>query len=434
MKLPTGTRIGPYEILEKLGSGGMGEVYRAKDTRLGREVAIKTVNAPYTERFEREARAISALNHPNICTLHDVGAHQGAGYLVMELLEGQPVRGPMPWAEAARHLAAVCDALDAAHRKHIVHRDLKPGNVLLTRHGVKVIDFGLAKQEHAGESTASAMTAPGSIMGTITYMAPEQAAGKPADARSDLWAAGMLFFELLAGRLPFRSQHASAILAEIVDPAPLTLEFPPGVSPEVTRIAEKLLSKDPDERYQHADEAALDLRALLKTASSERQAVAQRAGLSPSRWRRLRWVVAGAVLLIAAAVAGVWQWRSPKVHLPLPSNVPEANETFKRAMLFVSAKPDLPRARQLLEKALALDPRFAHARAWYGFTDVLLIDSGLSNDTSLLYKAEGELQQALRDDPYSARAHASLASGLYLPGPSGPGEDRSQQSHRALSR
>ena len=374
-------------------------MYRARDTRLGREVAIKTVNTPYTERFEREARAISALNHPNICTLYDVGSHDGLGYLVMELVEGEPLRGRLPWAEAARHVAAVCDALAAAHRKHIVHRDLKPGNVLLTPLGVKVIDFGLAKQEHFGESTAPAVTAPGSVMGTVTCMAPEQAAGKPADARSDLWAAGMLFFELLSGRLPFRSQNASAILAEIVDPAPLTLEFPPGVPPEAARIAEKLLSKDPAERYQHADDAAVDLRALLKSASSGRQAATVTSQPRPRR-RFLRRAAAGAVLIAAAAIVVAWQWRAPKVHAPLMSTVPEANDSFKRAMLFVGTKQDLPRARQLLEKALALDPRFAHARAWYGFTDVLLIDSGLSNDTSWLYKAEAELQQALRDDPY----------------------------------
>ncbi len=415
MKLTAGLRLGPYEILGPLGAGGMGEVYRARDTRLGREVAIKTVNAPYTERFEREARAISALNHPNICTLYDVGSHDGLGYLVKELVEGEPLRGRLPWAEGARHVAAVCDALAAAHRKHIVHRDLKPGNVLLTPLGVKVIDFGLAKQEHVGESTAPAVTAPGSLMGTVTCMAPEQAAGQPADARSDLWAAGMLFFELLSGRLPFRSQNASAILAEIVDPAPLTLEFPPGVPPEAARIAEKLLSKDAAERYQHADDAAVDLRALLKSASSGRQAATVASQPRPRR-TFLRWAAAGAVLLAAAAIVVAWQWRAPKVHAPLMSTVPEANDYFKRAMLFVGTKQDLPRARQLLEKALALDPRFAHARAWYGFTDVLLIDSGLSNDTSWLYKAESELRQALQDDPYSARAHASLAACYFYQG------------------
>ena len=204
MPLSSGARLGPYEVLAKLGRGGMGEVYRARDTRLGRDVAIKVVNAPFSERFEREARAISALNHPHVCTLHDVGSVEGTGYLVMELVEGEPLRGPMPWKEAARHAAEVCDALNAAHRKGIVHRDLKPGNVLLTTLGVKVIDFGLAKQEHAGETTVADATVAGTVVGTVAYMAPEQAAGRPVDARSDLWAAGMILFELLAGRLPYR--------------------------------------------------------------------------------------------------------------------------------------------------------------------------------------------------------------------------------------
>jgi len=205
MSLAAGTRLGPYEVVGLIGAGGMGEVYRAHDTRLGRAVAIKTVNAPFTERFEREARAIAALNHPHICTLHDVGSFEGIGYLVMELVDGHPLRGPLPWKEAVRHVAEVCDALDAAHRKGIVHRDLKPGNVLLTPLGVKVIDFGLAREEHAGETTVAGVTAPGPVLGTVAYMAPEQASGRPADARSDLWAIGMLLFEVLSSRLPFRS-------------------------------------------------------------------------------------------------------------------------------------------------------------------------------------------------------------------------------------
>jgi Tfp pilus assembly protein PilF len=417
MTLTTGTRLGPYEILGPLGAGGMGEVYRGRDTRLGREVAIKTVNAAYTERFEREARAISAFSHPNICTLYDVGSFEGGGYLVMELVEGQPLRGPLPWADAARHVAQVCDALDAAHRRRIVHRDLKPDNVLLTPLGVKIIDFGLAKQEQLGETTAGAFTKPGTLLGTVAYMAPERASGKPADARSDLWAVGMLLFELLNGRLPFLARNASAVLAEILDPEPLALEFPTDLPPEAARIVRKLLSQDPEERYQHADEVAVDLRALVRPRPQvERSAAGARGSEDPrdaerprhAPRRRWPWVVGGA-LGVAMIALGVWQWQKPRVHAPLPSKVQEANEYFERAMLFLGAQQDLPRGRQLLEKALALDPSFAHARAMYGFTHVLLIDSGMSNDTSWLYKAEAELQRALKDDPHSARAHASLA-------------------------
>jgi len=253
-------------VVAPIGAGGMGEVYKARDTRLGRAVAIKIVNAPFTERFEREARAISALNHPHICTLYDIGSLEGTRYLVMELIEGEPLRGPMPWKEAVRHVANVCGALEAAHRKGIVHRDLKPGNVLLTPLGVKVIDFGLARQEHAGETTAAA-TAAGTVLGTVAYMAPEQASGRPADARSDLWAVGVLLFEILAGRWPFRGRSASAILAELLDLPALALEFPSGVPPELARIVQKPLAKDPAERYQHADDVAVDLRALGPEAS-----------------------------------------------------------------------------------------------------------------------------------------------------------------------
>jgi serine/threonine protein kinase/Tfp pilus assembly protein PilF len=407
MDLTVGTRLGPYEILGPLGAGGMGTVYRARDTRLDRQVAIKMVHAPFTERFAREARAISALNHPHICTLHDVGEFEGAGYLVLELVDGRPLRGPLPWSEAVRHVADVCDALAAAHGKGIVHRDLKPGNVLLTSRGVKVIDFGLARQEHQGETTVEA-TAPGTIVGTVAYMAPEQAAGRPADARSDLWAVGMLLFELLSGRLPFRGRGASAMLAELTDAAPLVLDLQPGVPVEAARIVGKLLTKDPASRYQHADDVAVDLRALLRSSMTGTAAP------RPPVRRGLAWLgAAGAAVVVAVLVAGLWSWRAARIDAPPPSNVPEANESFQRAMLFVNAQQDLPRARQLLEKTLALDPGFAHARAWYGFTHALLIDSGQSNDTAWLDKAQAELQRALRDDPRSARAYSALAM-VYL--------------------
>ena len=415
MPLVAGQMLGPYLVVEKLGEGGMGEVYRARDTRLGREVAIKIVNAPFTQRFEREARAISALNHPHICTLYDVGTFDDSGYLVMELVEGQPLRGPMPWKEAARHVADVCDALEAAHRKGIVHRDLKPGNVLLTPLGVKVIDFGLARQEHAGQTTTVAATSAGAVMGTVAYMAPEQAAGGPTDARADLWAVGMVLFEILSGRLPFRGRSASAILSELLDPPALVLEFPPDVPAAVVRIVQKLLTKDPAGRYQHADDVAVDLRALVWEASQPPSTAPQVRTVRTSRAlkRRWLWTSLAVVTLVVIAVLGVRQWRAPRVHAPLPSKIPEANEYLRRAMLFANTRQDIPRVRQQLEKALALDPRFAHARAWYGFTDALMIDSGISNDTTWLYRAEAELRQALEDDPNSARAHASLAM-VYL--------------------
>src|SRR3954466_14415315 len=186
MSLASGARLGPYEIIEPAGAGGMGEVYRAKDVRLDRSVAVKTLKGPFTERFEREARAISALNHPNICTVYDVGEHEGSGYLVMEFIEGAQIAGPLPVDQAIAYGIQICEALHAAHKKGVVHRDLKPANILVTRQGIKLLDFGLAKLAVAsvGTSTAAenatvaALTGTHTVVGTPQYMAPEQIEGK----------------------------------------------------------------------------------------------------------------------------------------------------------------------------------------------------------------------------------------------------------------
>src|SRR5262245_11695225 len=190
MPLAPGTRLGPYEILSALGAGGMGEVWKARDTRLNRQVAIKASLSPFSARFEREARAIAAVNHPHVCSLYDVGPD----YLVMEYVDGQCLRGPMPLAQALSLAEQILDALAAAHEKGIVHRDLKPGNILLTKSGVKVLDFGLAKITHAPsvdgrlpvETQTISLTTEGAIMGTLPYMSPEQIEGRDADARSDI--------------------------------------------------------------------------------------------------------------------------------------------------------------------------------------------------------------------------------------------------------
>src|SRR5712692_9640143 len=191
MPLSAATRLGPYEILAPIGAGGMGEVYKARDTRLDRIVAIKVSQEKFSERFEREARAVAALNHPNICTLYDVGPN----YLVMEFVEGSPLKGPLPLEQALQYAAQICDALDAAHRKGITHRDLKPANILVTRQGIKLLDFGLARVA-PGENDLT-LTVKGTVMGTPAYMAPEQWEGKPADARSDIYAFGCVLFEML---------------------------------------------------------------------------------------------------------------------------------------------------------------------------------------------------------------------------------------------
>src|ERR1039458_4925643 len=216
MPLAANTRLGPYEILAPLGAGGMGEVFRARDTRLDRTVAIKICTGHFTERFEREARAISSLNHPHICALYDIGREGTVEFLVMEYLEGESLearlrKGPLPIEEALQIAIQIASALDAAHRRGMVHRDLKPGNVMLTRSGAKLLDFGLAKTKQtielsATDSTLTAqhpITVEGTILGTMQYMAPEQLEGKEADARSDIFSFGTMLYEMITGRKGF---------------------------------------------------------------------------------------------------------------------------------------------------------------------------------------------------------------------------------------
>ena len=248
MPLVSGARLGPYEILAPIGAGGMGEVYKARDTRLERTVAIKVGAAKFSERFEREARAVAALNHPNICTLHDVGAD----YLVMEYVDGATVSGPMPVEQALKLAIQIAGALEEAHSKGILHRDLKPSNILVTAKGAaKLLDFGLAKLAVDSDAT---QTMAGALMGTPMYMAPEQAEGKPADRRSDVFSFGAVLYEMLAGRRAFDS------LAAVVRDNPKLLDAPG----EVARIVTRCLAKSPAERFQ----SMAELRAALERISA----------------------------------------------------------------------------------------------------------------------------------------------------------------------
>ncbi len=206
MSLSVGDKLGPYEILAPIGAGGMGEVWMARDTRLNRVVAIKISNHKFSDRFDREAHAVAALNHPHICQLYDVGPD----YLVMEYVEGKPLHGPVPLQEALMLAGQILDALDAAHRKGITHRDLKPGNILVGKAGIKVLDFGLAKIEHSRTSEPVTETRPltdeGAILGTLQYMSPEQVEGQEADARSDIFAFGLVLYELITGKQAFQGK------------------------------------------------------------------------------------------------------------------------------------------------------------------------------------------------------------------------------------
>src|SRR2546427_1986444 len=287
MSLSAGTRLGPYEIVEPIGAGGMGEVYKARDTRLDRMVAIKISREQFSERFEREARAVAALNHPHICQLYDVGPN----YLVMEFVDGAPLQGPLPIEKAVESAGQILDALDAAHRKRIPHRDLKPANILATKQGIKLLDFGLAKQRapltEADATLTAALTSKGQILGTLQYMSPEQLHGKDADPRSDLFAFGCVLYEMLTGKRAFEGQSAASVIAAILErePAPL-VEAPP-----LERVVRRSLAKDPDQRFQ----CARDLKAALTWALEQPSA---------GKPDRHRWIAGIATLALAAA--GGW--------------------------------------------------------------------------------------------------------------------------------
>ena len=239
MALTPGTRLGPYEILSALGAGGMGEVYKAIDTRLGRTVAIKTLTTGQSQRIQYEARAIAALSHPHICVLHDVGPD----YLVMEYLEGTPLHGPVPLDEALRVASEVVDALEVAHAKGILHRDLKPANIMMTSSGTKLLDFGLAKMTTDAADDAT-RTIAGTVLGTAAYMSPEQAQGRPADARSDVFSFGAVLYELLSGRRIFARDSVLDTLSAVVRDEPPPLDSP------AAQIIKRCLAKEPSHRFQ----------------------------------------------------------------------------------------------------------------------------------------------------------------------------------------
>jgi len=270
--IASGTKLGPYEIVAPLGAGGMGEVYRARDTRLDRTVAIKILpahlsqDAEAKERFDREARAISSLSHPNICHLYDVGQQGGASYLVMEYLDGETLadrlrKGPLPLQQVLKTGAEICEGLEKAHRNGVVHRDLKPSNIMLTKTGAKLMDFGLAKPVvaaiGAGSSSASLatmskpLTVEGTILGTFQYMSPEQVEGEEADIRSDIFSLGAVLYEMITGRRAFEGKTTASTIAAILAAEPkLISTIQPMSPPALERVVKACLEKDPDDRRQ----------------------------------------------------------------------------------------------------------------------------------------------------------------------------------------
>jgi serine/threonine protein kinase len=343
-----GTRLGPYEIVAPLGAGGMGEVYKARDTRLNRTVAIKILPADVAsdpqrrERFRREARAISSLTHPHICTLHDVGEQDGIDFLVMEYLAGETLahrllRGALPLDDVLRIAGQLADALDGAHREGIVHRDLKPANVVLAAGGAKVLDFGLAKWHSGGpDSSISAaqvtanptLTQLGSVAGTVQYMAPEQVEGKPVDTRTDLFALGAIIYEMTTGRKAFEGTSSTTVMAAILTstPAPMST-LQPITPPALERVVRKCLAKDPAKRWQ----TAADLRDALAWIADDAFVPAgpSTTRKTPAVGHRAKLAVVApmAVLALAAATYIGMRWRSMSTASAPPSSIDDLQIT-----------------------------------------------------------------------------------------------------------
>ena len=315
MALTAGDKLGPYEIIALIGKGGMGEVYRAKDTRLGRDVAVKISQEQFNERFEREARAVASLNHPNICSLYDVGPN----YLVMEYVEGESPAGPMPIDEAMEIARQIAEALGEAHEKGVVHRDLKPANIKIKPDGtVKVLDFGLAKigggpvaaSSEDSPTISMAATQAGVILGTAAYMAPEQARGKRVDARADIWAFGVVLYELITGQRLFKGEDLTDTLASVVKENPDLSAVPP----RVRRLLETCLQKDPKKRLQ----AIGDMRLVLDGATSAPPGSRHGHGCRGS-WPELRsWLAAGLAFVHFRETPAAE--RSLRLSIPLPEN------------------------------------------------------------------------------------------------------------------
>jgi Tol biopolymer transport system component len=348
--LPSGALLSHYRVIEKIGAGGMGEVYRAQDTRLGRDVAIKVLSPHLAAtpearaRFEREARTISQLNHPHICTLHDIGHQDGMDYLVMELLEGETLahrldKGPLPVPELLTLGAQIAEALDVAHRRGIVHRDLKPGNVMLTKAGVKLMDFGLARvstivptagAEAESPTVSRPLTSEGTIVGTFQYMAPEQLEGREADVRSDIWALGCVLYEMATGKPSFEGTSQASLIAGIMEREPPAITvLQPLTPPALERIVKHCLEKDPDKRFQSARDLAFALESVSGSAAG--MAAVEAAKGAPRRARLV--FVAAAFLAGAVLVATIALLFARRPHLVDPSRVTYTQLTIQRGTI-----------------------------------------------------------------------------------------------------
>ena len=322
MPLTAGATLGPYEILARAGAGGMGEVYKARDTRLNRTVAIKVLPAALTadpdarQRLDREAKAVAALSHPHICALFDIGHQDGTDFLVMEFLEGETLaerltRGKLPLDEALRTGIQIADALATAHKAGIIHRDLKPGNIMLTTRGATLLDFGLAKPPPVALSagvtqvaTQQPLTGAGTLVGTLQYMAPEQLQGLPADARTDVFAFGCVLYEMVTGRRAFTGDTPASVIAAILErePAPMAGGSDPIPVPVLDAIVRTCLAKNPDDRWSSGHDVRVALARLGHVAEPTAHPSASR---WPARWSALGWGIAA--LFFATIIAALYR-------------------------------------------------------------------------------------------------------------------------------
>ncbi|HSP14120.1 MAG TPA: protein kinase [Thermoanaerobaculia bacterium] len=415
MQLESGTRLGPYEIVERVGVGGMGEVYRARDTRLSRDVAIKILPAEFAsdasmrQRFEREAKTISALNHPHICTLHDVGRENDLHYLVMEYCEGRTLahrleRGALPIDEVLEYGIQIAEALSSAHRAGIVHRDLKPSNIMLTKSGVKLLDFGLAKQQGRSRDDKDTTPLDGQLVGTVQYMAPEVLNGQEADARSDIFSLGLALYEMLTGKPAFSGTSKASVIASILEhdaPAP-----PPNTPATVQHVLEKCLAKKPDERW----ESAHDIAGELRWAREQRRTSAPVRSRSP-----LIVPLLAAAVIVTVATALLWRERkTPDRVVRFSISVPATNPTaYTIPMIAISPDGSLVAYRS------AGPERGIHLRSFDSQQDVLL--SGTEKGINPFFSPDGQwigfvAAGRLMRVKISGGAPQSLFSGISLQG------------------
>lgn len=370
MPLSIGTRLGTYEILSALGAGGMGEVYRARDTRLKRDIALKVLPEAFAQdpdrlaRFQREAELLATVNHPNIAAVYGLEKADGLTGIVLELVEGETLadligRGPVAISEALRIARQIADALEGAHEKGVIHRDLKPANVAFTGAGeVKILDFGLAKAldnppaasdpSHSPTITSPALTEMGVILGTAAYMSPEQAKGRPADKRSDIWAFGCVLYEMLAGRRAFEGQGVSEMVAAVLMREPDWAMLPSSTPPAVSTVLRSCLQKDRRKRLRDIGDVSLALQGAFETGvapATERAVVAK-----PASWRGT--MVRGAALLLAASAAGAAVWLGMRPAQPLVVRT-EVTTSGRTALLIngfnrdVAITPDGSRASSI---------------------------------------------------------------------------------------